>query len=308
MNCYVPPIAQHIELNENKIDKNKMSTVNDDVPAASNTSASTSSSSTSSVAVLITTKSAVEVENGEETKNKTTTVIMTEMKSSSISNSSTSHDDENDEGVPSKVERSDPQQQKQQLLLLLQVKDDITTPPTSNVDIHHDTFVTSTNHSSEDGKLKSCLRKSTPSSDQIIQYQRKTSSKRRRVSFSIVSIRRYGMILGNNPACPCGPPVTLGWEYDELPQMNITEFESFRLRSRRFRTSHLILSHYRRLEILQSVGYTAEEIAAVEKEMAKIQRQRNVTRTCSPCRGIEHAFQSLGRKIGKAVLCRSRKQ
>ena len=211
------------------------------------------------------------------------------------------------------MESSDPQQQQQQqqqTLLLQKVEelkerqDDLPTPPTSNIDMHDISVTTKTNISSKDGKLKSCLRKSNPSSVQIIQTQR---TRRRRVSFTVVKIRRYGMILGSNPAVPCGPPVELGWEYDELPQMKLTEFESFRLRSRRFRTSHLILSHYRRIEILQRVGYTAEEIAAVEKEIAKIQRQRNVSMTCSPCRGIEYAVVSLGRKIGKAVLCR-RKQ
>jgi hypothetical protein len=82
---------------------------------------------------------------------------------------------------------------------------------------------------------------------------RRGYKRRRRVSFSNVEIRRYPMILGDNPATPSGPPLSLGWEYEVLPAMNVTDFESFRLRSRRFKSNHLILSHYARAEIVERV-------------------------------------------------------
>lgn len=77
--------------------------------------------------------------------------------------------------------------------------------------------------------------------------------KRRRVAFSMVEIRRYPMILGDNPATPAGPPLSLGWEYEVLPAMNVQDFESFRLRSRRTQTNHLILSQYKRIDIVERV-------------------------------------------------------
>ncbi|KAG7367279.1 hypothetical protein IV203_029950 [Nitzschia inconspicua] len=131
-------------------------------------------------------------------------------------------------------------------------------------------------------------------------------SKRGRVAFTNIQIRKYFMILGDNPSTPIGPPLSLGWEYEVLPTMNITDFESFRLRSRRFQTNHLILSHYRRVEIVQRIGYTQEEVAKVEKEMKKIQTQRKITMAFTPCGKIESAFQSIGRKWRRNVLRRGR--
>ena len=115
------------------------------------------------------------------------------------------------------------------------------------------------------------------------------------------------MILTDNPACPTGPPLGLGWEYEVLPKMNIMDFESFRLRSRRFQLSHLILSHYKRLEIVQRMGYSEAEIAAMEREMAIIHRNRRVTMTFSPFGKIEHALRSIGRKL-KRCFSGSRKE
>lgn len=71
----------------------------------------------------------------------------------------------------------------------------------------------------------------------------------------MMSLITKKMILGDNPATPSGPPLSLGWEYEVLPAMNITDFESFRLRSRRFHSSHLILSQYKRVEIISRVSH-----------------------------------------------------
>jgi hypothetical protein len=121
--------------------------------------------------------------------------------------------------------------------------------------------------------------------------------RRRHVTFSTVQIRRYPMLLGDNPAVLSGPPVTLGWEYEVLPDMSVIDFETFRLRSRRLHSSHLILSHYKRIEIIQRCGHTAKEIKAVEKEMSKIKRQRNMTVALSPLSPFQNLAESAGRKV-----------
>ena len=127
--------------------------------------------------------------------------------------------------------------------------------------------------------------------------------RRRHVAFSSVQIRRYPMILADNPACSSGPPLSLGWEYELLPEMSMTEFESFRLRSRRIHTHHLILSHYKRVQILQLAGYAAEEIKTVEKEMAKVRVQRQMT-ALSPFGKLEQLAESVGRKLKRGFGCR----
>ncbi len=165
------------------------------------------------------------------------------------------------------------------------------------------------NRSPAPASLSSCLTTRGRSTSGLAKIDQKDGSSkhipaptalRRRwhVSFSSVQIRRYPMILADNPACTCGPPLSLGWEYELLPEMSMTEFESFRLRSRRLHINHLILSHYKRVEILQRTGYSANEIKAVEKEMAKVRRQRQMT-AISPFGKLELLAESARRvKLG----------
>jgi hypothetical protein len=105
------------------------------------------------------------------------------------------------------------------------------------------------------------------------------------------------MLLGDNPSVPSGPPVSLGWEYDVLPEMPLVDFEMFRLRSRRLHSNHLILSHYKRLEIIERSGYTPQEIKAVEKELTKIRRQRNMSIVMTPLAPFQNIAESAGRKF-----------
>jgi hypothetical protein len=138
-----------------------------------------------------------------------------------------------------------------------QKEEQMTTPPCSNQNIS--AFMPPLEENDEDcsnkqeGLRRSNLCEEGESSSLLLKLG-KTGFKRRRVTFSMVQIRRYPMILGDNPATPSGPPISLGWEYETLPAMNIMDFESFRMRSRRFHTSHMILSHYKRMEIVQKVS------------------------------------------------------
>ena len=72
--------------------------------------------------------------------------------------------------------------------------------------------------------------------------------------------------------------------------------------------SHLILSHYKRMEIVQRLGYSEAEIAAMEQEMAVIHRNRRVTLTLSSFGRLEHAFRSLGRKLKRCFQGRKEEE
>lgn len=175
-------------------------------------------------------------------------------------------------------------------------------PPSGDDYIHH-------HRTNATGSIPSCLTATVGTKSALSKVSQNDGSskhppvpttslrgRRRHVAFSSVQIRRYPMILADNPACASGPPLSLGWEYELLPEMSMTEFESFRLRSRRLHMNHLILSHYKRVEILQRTGYTAKEIKAVEKEMAKVHRQRQMT-ALSPFGKLEELAESAGRKV-----------
>jgi hypothetical protein len=121
--------------------------------------------------------------------------------------------------------------------------------------------------------------------------------KKLEVSFSTIEIRRYPMIIGDNPACRIGPPVSLGWGYEALPELTIDDFERLRSKQRRTRLHHLVLNYYQRLEIVQHCGVTREERKKVERQVARIQRQRGITAIFSPLEPVERMAQSAGRKV-----------
>jgi hypothetical protein len=83
----------------------------------------------------------------------------------------------------------------------------------------------------------------------------KSSIRKREVSFHTVVIREYGMTLGDNPSCSYGPPVCLDWDYEETKKVKLDEYEQTRSKRRTMR--QMVLSYYKRFEILQNAGYSS---------------------------------------------------
>lgn len=124
-----------------------------------------------------------------------------------------------------------------------------------------------------------------------------TKATERQVSFHQVTIRRYPMIAGDNPACENGPPVTLDWSFEELPSLDLDDFESMRRRTRRQKLHHLLLSYVQRQRILFGIGYTEQEVLQVEKEARTARFQRHMTTLSLPISRIEEMIQSMRRKF-----------
>ena len=95
------------------------------------------------------------------------------------------------------------------------------------------------------------------------------------VSFGEVRIRSYPMILGNNPATKIGAPVCIDWEFSEECAFNIEDFEKSRKGKRRRNPHHFYLSYYRRIDILESAGYSKKELKKAERQVQLIQTYRN---------------------------------
>lgn len=126
------------------------------------------------------------------------------------------------------------------------------------------------------------------------------SRRNRHVAFGDVELRRYFITLGDNPSCRIGPPVSLGWEYEEFTTLPVDDYETIRQPKRRSRLHQLVLNMYQRQGIMNRIGIDPEEIESIEKEMKRIQRQRSITAALAPFSKVEEVMASAGRKVKRA--------
>ena len=124
---------------------------------------------------------------------------------------------------------------------------------------------------------------------------------RRQVSFHKVQIRRYAMVAGDNPSCQMGAPVTLDWGFEELPELDLDDFEVTRARTRRRKMHHLLLNYFQRRRILSGIGYSEEDIKKAEKEATRERFKRTITRTLLPISRFEDMSESLCRKVKRRI-------
>ena len=98
--------------------------------------------------------------------------------------------------------------------------------------------------------------------------------RRRSVGFSTLQVFEFEQILGDNPAVSSGAPVTLEWKHcSSSPNLNIAYFEYKRQQPRRT-GRELVTSASSRESLLQSKGYTTQEIQQAAKRAATIRRKR----------------------------------
>lgn len=114
------------------------------------------------------------------------------------------------------------------------------------------------------------------------------------VQFNNVEIREYNIILGDNPSCNGGPPLSISWDYD-IETQRIIPLEAFELSrcdhdtsvdggcvglSLRRRNEHeLALPGYARCKILSRCNVTPKEMLQMETECDEVKKQR--LETCS---------------------------
>lgn len=101
-----------------------------------------------------------------------------------------------------------------------------------------------------------------------------------------------------SPDVKVGPPISIGWSYNELPEQNLDEYEKSQPTKRR----NLRLSSITRRNLLINTFEVDEkEIRRAEREVARIQRQREETSSQGKAREIvETAVQSTKRKLRRS--------
>lgn len=161
-----------------------------------------------------------------------------------------------------------------------------------------------------DRKRRSCLKKDTNNPSMTSTSTARTASsatgrKSREVSFQSIEIRHYQMTMGDNPACSIGAPVQLDWQWDDEEMHDVDIYEVERRPRRKLR--HLVLSYYRRKDILMSAGFDENQQKVVERQIGKLKRQRKATGFFLPIQKMEEVVQSAGRKVRRGVGTRKKK-
>jgi hypothetical protein len=93
------------------------------------------------------------------------------------------------------------------------------------------------------------------------------------VQFDKITVREYGIILGDNPACRNGPSVSIGWEYDEFPEILVDDFESIREGNRRTKRG-MLMDRTHRVKLLKRLGYADNEIIEAVRVNKKVHQAR----------------------------------
>ena len=112
----------------------------------------------------------------------------------------------------------------------------------------------------------------------------------KRFSFGKVSTREYNIIPGDNPSVGMGPPLSLGWKFVDLEDIDVEEHHHRNLRHDRKNMGHLVLNSYKRKKILfYEWGFNEEEIELSTRLAHKVKMQRWRTQRLL-------RFQSIGGK------------
>jgi hypothetical protein len=101
-----------------------------------------------------------------------------------------------------------------------------------------------------------------------------------RVRFGHVSVREHEIVLGDNPVAEVGPPISLGWKYNQHSELELDEYESRRYLTnsvKRQRETFRLSGCTRKHLLVNVFNCTEEAIAQAQKEAKRIQEQRRAT-------------------------------
>jgi hypothetical protein len=127
---------------------------------------------------------------------------------------------------------------------------------------------------------------------------------KRRISFGTIQIREHSRTMGDNPSCTYGTPIQLDWDYEELEDIKVEDYEIFRPSTRSKQQFHL--NHFQRRNLLKLNGFSSVDISKTKKQVSKMRNQRERTKFLAlnypALNAVEDAIESGARKVKRAVL------
>lgn len=126
---------------------------------------------------------------------------------------------------------------------------------------------------------------------------------KKRISFGTIQIREHAQTIGDNPSCSYGTPVQLDWEHQDLEELKVDEYETYRPRVRTKEEFHL--NSFQRTTLLKLNGYSNNEIKGSKKEVSKARNKRERTKflmvNYPQLTAVEDAIESGVRKLKRSV-------
>ena len=96
-----------------------------------------------------------------------------------------------------------------------------------------------------------------------------------KVRFGSVLRRDYDIILGDNPSCLSGVPLTISWDYTEYEPLDVDEYEFSRPPRRSM--LEMQLNYCQRVSLLKDAGFTMVAINHNLKKVNREKRNRSLT-------------------------------
>ena len=136
--------------------------------------------------------------------------------------------------------------------------------------------------------------------------EKRTSKPKGKVQFGSVTVRGYQRIIGDNPSCKTGAPISIGWTVESETRHPTPEAHEM-ARGRAMRTSvQLILPREVRHDMLLKLGYSEREIAQAVRSVLRDKNRRRTTVNNLSAEVVEEKIETMTSGMKKILFLRKR--
>lgn len=132
--------------------------------------------------------------------------------------------------------------------------------------------------------------------------QQPRRKKNRNVSFSEVEVRRYSLVVGDNPAVKLGVPISIGWDYVSAEIMSIDEFE--KIHSVGKGEEELSIPSDEREIMVRNAGFSTQQIRDSVRAVNAVKMEREQTLDTLNNASQEEFMEKLRKSVWNATLRR----
>mmetsp|Transcript_11863 Transcript_11863/g.18200 ORF Transcript_11863/g.18200 Transcript_11863/m.18200 type:complete len:192 (-) Transcript_11863:7-582(-) len=128
---------------------------------------------------------------------------------------------------------------------------------------------------------------------------------RKTVSFGDIQQRFYSQTLGDHPDTSAGPPISLDWDYHEVENIPLEDYESAKL-EKKYKCEMKMSDLTRRRLLVHDYGFDLEDIRKATKETMKSSRQRlRSLKASNTVMRFEKTLKIMGLKTKSSAQARS---